>query len=161
MARSSSSADPPREAPAINSNSGPFGTSQSVTASSSGATAAAGAGLSTVIAPIRRPASKPAAVVAWGISNWPTTTSGRNVSTASAATSGRTCSFAPGTTMIRFVPRASTQIGATPDEPGTRRMKVVSMPSEASLSRYAVPWPSSPSVLTMATAAPKRAAITA
>ena len=33
--------------------------------------------------------------------------------------------------MIRLVPSASTQIGATPDDPGTRRMKVVSMPSAA------------------------------
>ena len=87
----SSSGDPSSGWPAISPNSGALGTSQSVTSSSCGSTDAAGAGFSTVTAPIRRAAANPAAVVPCGISNWPMTTSGRKASTASAATSGSTC----------------------------------------------------------------------
>ena len=68
-AATSSPWDPVSALPAIRPNSGAFGTSQSVTATSSGETAAAGAGLSTVVAPIRRAAANPAAVVLCGISN--------------------------------------------------------------------------------------------
>jgi hypothetical protein len=41
--------------------------------------------------------------------------------------------------MIRFAPRASTQIGATPDDPSTRMTWSVAIPSDAKLARVAVP----------------------
>ena len=126
---------PPKIAP----NSGSFGASQSVAASSSGSIDAAGAGLSSVVIPAARAARKAARVVAWGISNCPTTIEGRNSATAAAATAGSVASFAPGTMMMRFFPWPSTQIGATPLEPSTVRIQVVSIPSLAKFCRCAAP----------------------
>ena len=63
--------------------------------------------------------------------------------------------------MIRFMPRPSTQIGATPDEPGTRRMNAVSTPWTVSSARYDSPYASWPRVFASATLAPSRAAATA
>ena len=77
-----------------------------------------------------RAAAKAAAVTVWGTSNWPTTAaSGASARIAAAASAGTIASFAPATQMIRFVPSGSTQIGATPLEPGTRARWVVSIPS--------------------------------
>ena len=131
--RASSPASPAVPASAANSDS--LGISQSVTARRSLAIVAAGAGLRIVIAPRARAAAKAAAVAAWGTSNWPTATSTRSrAATAAAAWSGVSRSFAPGTTMIRLVPSSSTQIGATPLEPGTRRTPAASIPRRLKFS---------------------------
>ena len=124
-------------------------------------TAVAGAGLRTVSAPLALAARNAAAVTSCGISNCPTTTVGRMAATASSARSTGTWRFAPGTMMIRFMPAPSTQIGATPEEPGTRRTYVVSTPCATRLAIVSPPYPSSPTVLTIATRAPRRAAATA
>ena len=63
--------------------------------------------------------------------------------------------------MIRFIPAASTQIGATPDEPGTCRTHVASTPCCSKLRSVSAPYESSPRQLTIATRAPSRAAATA
>ena len=47
--------------------------------------------------------------------------------------------FAPGMMMMRLLPSASTQMGATPLEPGTRRTWAVSMPWRAKLARVCSP----------------------
>ena len=57
---------------------------------------------------------------------------------AAAAASASTRSFAPGTTMIRFVPSGSTQIGATPLEPSTRATWVASTPCRSRFSKVIV-----------------------
>ena len=123
--------------------------------------AAAGAGLRIVVAPTARAARNAAAVTACGISCWPTTTAGRWSTTTRWARSDDTWSFAPGTTRIRLWPASSTQMGATPDGPGTRVTWSVLMPSRSKLASVAVPWSSSPTAATMTTCAPKRAAATA
>ncbi len=110
-------------------NSVSLGMTQSATAARSGEIAAPGAGLRIVTAPRSRAAAKAAVVTAWSISNWPMTASTRScAATAAAPCSGRSPPFAPGTTMMRLLPSGSTQMGATPLEPGTRRMWLVSMP---------------------------------
>ncbi len=112
--------------------------------------------------PSARAAAKAAAVTACGISNSPTTaSSGASARMAPAASSATIASLAPATQMIRFVPSGSTQIGATPLEPGTRARYVVSIPSDSKLRTVMSPNTSSPSALTIATSAPRSRAITA
>ncbi len=93
-----------------------------------------------VIAPLATAALKAAAVAACGTSSWPSTTSTRSsVSIAAAASSGVSASFAPAITMMRFVPSGSTQIGATPLDPGTRARCRVSTPWASKLTRVISP----------------------
>jgi len=85
-------------------------------------------------------AAKAAAVTLWGISNCPATTPGAGPSfTAATATSGSMARLAPGRMMMRFWPLLSTQMGATPLPPGTRRAHVVSMPRSAKFWSVSVP----------------------
>ena len=157
----SSAPSPIAEPPKRVVNSISLGASQSETARSSGSMGAAGAGFSRVVIPAARAARKAASVVACGISNWPTTIVGLKSRTAASATAGSVSLLAPGTMMMRLIPFASTQIGATPLEPGTVRIQRVSIPSRTKFARCEAPYASSPTALTMATGAPKRAACTA
>ena len=110
-------------------NSVSLGMIQSVTAARSALTAAPGRRVEDGVAPRSRAARKAAVVTAWSISNWAMTASTRAcAATAAAPCSGSSPSLAPGTTMMRLLPSGSTQMGATPLEPGTRRTCVVSMP---------------------------------
>ena len=114
---------------AMIANSVSLGTIQSLTSASSGAIGAPGAGLRIVVAPRARAARKAAVVTAWSISNWAMTASTRAwAATAAAPCSGSSPLLAPGMMMIRLLPSASTQMGATPLAPGTRRTYVASMP---------------------------------
>jgi len=90
-----------------------------------------------------------------------TTSSGASASSAATASAGTIAPFAPGKTMIRFVPSGSTQIGATPLAPGARRTCVTSIPSSTKLPTVIPPKTSSPTALTIATLAPRSRAITA
>ena len=108
-----------RSVPARIANSTSFGISQSVTARRPASIGAAGRRVQDRDGPaLARPRTRRASRPAGSRTGRRRRRDAAVAGSPPPACSGVTRSLAPGTTMIRFVPSASTQIGATPLEPG-------------------------------------------
>ena len=161
VASGSAPAGPP---PARSASSASFGVRMSAIASVASSRSSAGAGLRIVVDPASRPISSAARTPSGGISRETSTTSrgpGASLSRADSTCCRFTSPFAPAATAMRFSPRGSTTIRATPVDREVTARPLRSIPSTASAERASLPMSSAPIAPTNATRAPSRAAAVA
>ena len=135
-----------------------FGATTSHSARSAAGSGRAGAGLSTVMAPVVREDANTASTVESGTSSWASTTrhEGNSIFVATP-----TEAFAPETTTIAFSPWESTLMNARPVGASTAINLEVSIPSRSRTARRPAPASSLPMQPTKAVLAPIRAHATA
>ena len=135
----------PTDMPVNSCASCSLGTSTSTLRKSSAGYSRTGAGFSTIRAPMERPVSAAATIASIGTSPWVRTTSTAPSDVRWSVTApGSTALFAPGITMIRFSPVASTSMRAVPEVPDACAMPRASMFSRRTTSSNQSPDPSSP-----------------